>query len=414
MSSQILSVTSLNTKIKSLLEITFVDVVVEGEISSLTYHNSGHIYLSIKDASSSIKAVMFKGNAQKLKFKLTVGLHITIYGSVSVYTPRGEYQLYINRIEPFGEGALALAFEQLKKKLELKGYFDKAHKKAQPKVIKKLVLVTSLNGAAVADMLKIIEKRWALVEVITIDTLVQGSTSAQSIASSLRYADRLNADAIVVGRGGGSREDLWAFNEEIVADAIYELNTFVMSAVGHEVDFLISDFVADMRAPTPSGAIEMLLPDKRELLLLLDELQERYAKTIHALITSKSKEVTILHKDIQRFNLSTRLDFYDKEFQKLYINLNKNINFKIKKYNKYPLELKEQLTYRFINILNHKHKELSLLMQNFTQNDPKKSQKDGFVELLKNGHRVNLSMIEIDDRVILTDITASKAFICIK
>ncbi|KIM04896.1 MAG: exodeoxyribonuclease VII large subunit [Sulfurovum sp. AS07-7] len=414
MANAMMSVSSLNTKIKSLLEATFIDVALEGEVSSLTYHSSGHIYLSLKDSNSSIKAVMFKGNASKLKFKLTIGLHIVLYGSVSVYTPRGEYQLYVNKIEPFGEGALSLAFEQLKMKLASKGYFELSHKKPKPKVIKKLALVTSINGAALADMLKIIEKRWSLIEVVIIDTLVQGDSSALSIATALRYADGLEVDAIIVGRGGGSREDLWAFNEEIVADAIYEAKTFIMSAVGHEIDFLISDFVADMRAPTPSGAIEMLLPDKQELLILLNELQERYKKNINLKLNAKLKEVEDLKAQTQRFNLINRLEYYQKEFETLYKNLNKNINLKINNISFEPIKIAQKLHTHINYSLNHKHRELLYIIDNFELNNPKNAHKEGFVELLKASQRVTLSQIKIGDRVILTDITAQKEFICLR
>jgi len=248
-----MTVTSLNTKIKSLLETTFMHILVEGEISSVTYHNSGHVYFSIKDKESSIKCVMFRSNANRMKFRLERGQHVVVNGSISVYTPRGEYQLMTVSVEPFGQGALALAYEQLKEKLQQKGYFDPARKKAQPKYIKKIALVTASKSAALQDMLKIIDKRWRLLEVVVIDTLVQGDRSAPQIAEALEYADTLGVDVIVVGRGGGSKEDLWAFNEEVVADAIYKLNTFVVSAVGHEVDVQISDFVADLRAPTPSA-----------------------------------------------------------------------------------------------------------------------------------------------------------------
>jgi len=245
--NQAMSVSSLNIKIKALLETTFMHILVEGEVSSVTYHNSGHVYFSIKDSKSSLKCVMFRSNANRMKFRLERGQKVVVNGSISVYAPRGEYQLMTFSVEPFGRGALELAYEQLKERLQQKGYFDSARKKPQPRYIKKIALVTASKSAALQDMLKIIDKRWRLVEVTVIDTLVQGDRSAPQIVEALRYADSLGVDAIVVGRGGGSREDLWAFNEEIVADAIFNLNTFVVSAVGHEVDVLISDFVADSK-----------------------------------------------------------------------------------------------------------------------------------------------------------------------
>ena len=190
MSQSMMSVSSLNTKIKSLLEATFMHILVEGEVASVTYHTSGHVYFSIKDQQSSIKCVMWRSSATKLKFRLENGMHIVIEGSVGVYTPRGEYQFYAVHIEPYGKGALALAYEQLKERLKEKGYFDAQRKKAIPKHIRKIALVTAKESAALHDMLKIIQHRWALLEVMVVDTLVQGEQAAEQIAKALRYADR--------------------------------------------------------------------------------------------------------------------------------------------------------------------------------------------------------------------------------
>ena len=210
MNSTMMSVNSLNIKIKSLLEATFMHIKVEGEIASVTYHQaSGHVYFSIKDDKSAIKCVMFRSNAQKLRFRLQKGEHIVVEGSVGVYTPRGEYQFYAVHVEPFGRGALALAYEQLKEKLKNQGYFEASNKKLIPKMIQKLALVTAKNSAALHDMIKIIEKRYPLVEVTVIDTLVQGDRAAGEIAQALYYADSIGVDVIVMGRGGGSAEDLW-------------------------------------------------------------------------------------------------------------------------------------------------------------------------------------------------------------
>ena len=280
MSQAMMSVSSLNTKIKSLLEATFMHILVEGEVASATYHSSGHLYFSIKDKGSSIKCVMWRSAVAKMKFRIEKGMHIVVEGSVSVYTPRGEYQFQTVRIEPYGQGALALAYEQLKEKLKEKGYFDAQKKQAIPKHIQKIALVTAKESAALYDMLKIIEKRWPLLEVMVIDTLVQGEKAGTQIAKSLAYADSLGVDVVVVGRGGGSAEDLWSFNEEVVADAIFMMQTPVVSAVGHEVDVMISDHVADLRAPTPSAAMEMILPDVQEIHYTLSEISERFSYTI--------------------------------------------------------------------------------------------------------------------------------------
>ena len=220
--NQPLSVSTLNNQIKSLLETTFVGVYVEGEVSNLTYHSSGHIYFSIKDENSTLSCVMFRGNAQYLKFRLEVGMKITISGSVTAYVPRGNYQLLCNKIEPSGQGSLALAFEQLKKKLQEQGLFNPEIKKTLPKFPKHIVLVTSPTGAAIEDMKKVATHRWGLTRFTLVPTLVQGEEAKFDIAHSIKFADTLNADVMIVGRGGGSIEDLWAFNEEVVALAIYE------------------------------------------------------------------------------------------------------------------------------------------------------------------------------------------------
>ena len=234
---------------------------------------------------------MWRSSVARMKFRIEKGMHIVVEGSVSVYTPRGEYQFQTVRIEPYGKGALALAYEQLKEKLKEKGYFSNENKKLIPKHIQKLALVTAKESAALHDMLKIIEQRWPLLEVIIVDTLVQGDQAAAQIARSLRYADSLGVDVVVVGRGGGSAEDLWSFNEEIVADTIFHMSTPVVSAVGHEVDVMISDFVADLRAPTPSAAMEMILPDSREILYTLSELSDRYNYTIVQKIKNLAKRI---------------------------------------------------------------------------------------------------------------------------
>lgn len=274
--NQPISVSTLNNQIKSLLETTFIGVYVEGEISNLTYHNSGHIYFSIKDESSTISCVMFRGNAQYLKFRLEVGQKITVSGSITAYIPRGNYQLMCSKIEPSGKGSLALAFEQLKEKLQKEGLFDISLKKRLPKYPKKIVIVTSPTGAAIEDMKKVATNRWPLCKLILIPTLVQGEGAKFDIVDSIKKADSLSPDLIIVGRGGGSIEDLWAFNEEIVARAIFETTTPIISAVGHESDFLISDFVADVRAATPSNAIEIALPDKNEHFIYLDNLYQEF------------------------------------------------------------------------------------------------------------------------------------------
>jgi len=414
MSQGTMSVSSLNTKIKSLLETTFMHILVEGEISSVTYHNSGHVYFSIKDKESSIKCVMFRSNASRMKFTLERGQHVVVNGSISVYTPRGEYQLMTVSVEPFGQGALALAYEQLKEKLQKKGYFELDRKKAQPKYLKKIALVTASKSAALQDMLKIIEKRWRLLEVVVIDTLVQGDRSAPQIAEALAYADTLGCDAIVVGRGGGSKEDLWAFNEEVVADAIFNLKTFVVSAVGHEVDIQISDFVADLRAPTPSAAMEMILPDQNEILYTLSEMQGRYARVMQQLLVTKEQKLKAFSEEFARHSVSRKIYVMEKEFETLEDEFKRVMQYQMTQYeNKVkPLEgeLKEKIAYALqIRIM-----ELKALEEKMNLYDPKTKQKEGWAEVVMAGKRVDLASIRKDDKFIITDTKTKLKVLCVE
>lgn len=308
-----LSVSALNAQIQSLIDATFLEVVAEGEVSNLTKHNSGHTYFSIKDKDSAIRCVLFRHYSGNVKFELKNAQKIIVYGSVRVYTPRGEYQINCTRIEPSGAGALHLAFEQLKQKLMAKGYFDPARKKPLPPFPRKIALITSNTSAALQDMLRVAQSRWNLIKIVNFDTLVQGEDAKHSIAANIRLADGFFGtdeafDAIVVGRGGGSVEDLWAFNEEMVAEAIFESRTPVVSAVGHEVDYVISDFVADLRAPTPSAAMEMILPDQRTWLLNLDNLCEDMHLKISRFFTQLQKQVQDYGFFLRQHNVENKLN----------------------------------------------------------------------------------------------------------
>ena len=308
-----ISVTTLNVQIKSLLETTFIQVYVEGEISNITFHSSGHIYFSIKDENSTLSCVMFKGNTKYLKFQLENGQKVVINGNITVYAPRGNYQLLCNKIEPAGQGALAFAFEQLKNKLEAKGYFDGNYKQPLPKYPKRIALVTSATGAAIEDMKKVASHRWPLVELILIPTLVQGEAAAIDIVKSIKYADSLHCDIMVVGRGGGSIEDLWSFNEEIVAIAIHEARTPIISAVGHEVDYLISDYVADIRAATPSNAMEIALPDINEHRIYLDNLVNEYTTRLKNILFNKQQELSNMKRLMEQNSIETKFNYIQTE-----------------------------------------------------------------------------------------------------
>ena len=262
------TVTSLNNYIKNLFDKdeVLISVFVKGEISNYKYHSSGHHYFSLKDTESSVRCVLFRNNAYNLKFRLENGMKVLIFGRVSVYLRDGTYQIYCQNIIPEGAGELQLAFEQLKKKLNEEGLFDQAHKKSIPEYPERIAVITSPTGAAVRDILNILNKRWPLSSVLVVPVIVQGSDAPADIAEAVSYVNRYElADLIITGRGGGSIEDLWAFNTEVVCRAIFDSVIPVISAVGHEPDVTLSDFVSDLRASTPSNAAEYAVPDIKEI-----------------------------------------------------------------------------------------------------------------------------------------------------
>ena len=283
MERQILSVSELNEHIKGLLDLDPVlsEVCVRGELSNYKIYPSGHHYFTLKDAGSSLKCVMFKGSASKLRFRPENGMGVEARGRVSVYPRDGAYQLYCTALIPEGVGDLQIAFEQLKAKLSQEGLFDSEHKKPLPLFPARIAIITSSAGAAVHDMIRILGRRWPMSKVLLLPVRVQGVEAPAEIAGAIRYANEFDvADLIITGRGGGSIEDLWAFNDERVARAIYASRIPVISAVGHEPDVTISDYVADRRASTPSNAAEIAVPDQREMRESLDSLDIRSRQAI--------------------------------------------------------------------------------------------------------------------------------------
>ena len=265
--SVILTVTQLNQYSKSIIEndINLNNVFVVGEISNFVDHyRSGHLYMSIKDSQSVISAVMFSGNASRLKFKPENGMSVIIRGRVSIYERDGKYQLYIDDMQPDGIGSLALAFEQLKEKLSKEGLFDSQHKMTIPRIPTRIGVISSPTGAAVQDVLNVLNRRFPLAEIVFAGVQVQGENAASSVIKAIEKLNKTNVDTIIIARGGGSTEDLWPFNDESLAYAIYNSRIPIISGVGHETDFTICDFVADLRAPTPSVAAELAVPDATE------------------------------------------------------------------------------------------------------------------------------------------------------
>ncbi|MBR2715399.1 MAG: exodeoxyribonuclease VII large subunit [Ruminococcus sp.] len=322
---KIITVSQLNYYLKSVIDndqrLQFV--LLEGEISNLTDHySSGHIYLSLKDKKSVVRAVMFSYAAKNLKFKPENGMKVLVRGRVAVYEPSGQYQMYIEDMQPDGVGALSLQFEQLKEKLGKEGLFDTEHKKPIPKFPNVIGVVTSPTGAAVRDIFSILSRRYPSADIIMCPVLVQGENAAFQLSDAInRLSKEKIVDVIIIGRGGGSQEDLWAFNDENLARAIFNCDIPVISAVGHETDFTICDFVSDLRAPTPSAAAELAVPDKAELLMNLDA-QKQYITTIidkkirdyenslnnsKRLINAYSPEILIDNYNNKLDNLSKRM-----------------------------------------------------------------------------------------------------------
>lgn len=297
---RVLSVSQINFYIKSIIENdgSLQFVLVTGEISNLTVHQrSGHIYLSLKDSNSVISAVMFAGNARRLKFRLENGMKVICRGRISVYEPSGRYQLYIEDMQPDGVGALTLAFEQLKKSLAQKGLFDNAHKKPLPKFPKTIGVITSPTGAAVQDITNIIRRRFPSADIVLAPVLVQGESAPEQLVRAVnKFSASKIADVVIIGRGGGSAEDLWAFNDEQLAYAVYNCETPIISGVGHETDFTICDFVADKRASTPSAAAELAVPDRQELMSYYFK-QKQY---ISAMLDRKIKTAQLRLENQQR------------------------------------------------------------------------------------------------------------------
>ena len=299
MAQQVLTITQLNEYIRGRMEEDHLlnAVAVKGEISNYKLYPSGHHYFTLKDENSALKCVMFKGNAQRLRFRPENGMKIIAMGKVSVFPRDGAYQLYCAAMAMDGIGDLYAAFEQLKKKLQAQGLFDPAHKKPIPKFPGTIGIITSSAGAAVHDMLRILNKRYPLAKVLLLPVRVQGVEAPGEIAAAIRYANYHKlADLLIVGRGGGSIEDLWAFNEEIVAHAIYDSDIPVISAVGHEPDVTISDYVADLRAVTPSNAAELAVPDRDALTQALDSMENAMANALNRQIKSYKQHLDVLSR----------------------------------------------------------------------------------------------------------------------
>lgn len=324
------------------------NVFLKGEISNFKAHSTGHLYFSLKDETSKINAIMFSANAKKLKFHPQDGSKVLLVGRISVYEATGNYQIYVEDMIEDGVGNLYIAYEKLKAELAKEGLFDDSHKKKIPKIPSKVGIITAPTGAAIKDIISTIRRRFPLCETILFPSLVQGENAASDIVKNIKLADTYNLDVLIVGRGGGSIEDLWPFNEEIVARAIYEANVPIISAVGHEVDFTIADFVSDLRAPTPTGAAELAVPNQTDVLKHIEQLRIRANENIYKKINYQKLYLDSLKNS---FVIKSPMIMYENKKQKLDMNLEKIKNL-------------------INNILEVKKSKFNLLKSNYLLNNP--------------------------------------------
>lgn len=324
------------------------NVFLKGEISNFKAHSTGHLYFSLKDETSKINAIMFSTNAKKLKFRPQDGSKVLLVGRISVYEATGNYQIYVEDMIEDGVGNLYIAYEKLKAELAKEGLFDDSHKKKIPKIPSKVGIITAPTGAAIKDIISTIRRRFPLCETILFPSLVQGENAASDIVKNIKLADTYDLDVLIVGRGGGSIEDLWPFNEEIVARAIYEANVPIISAVGHEVDFTIADFVSDLRAPTPTGAAELAVPNQTDVLKHIEQLRIRANENIYKKINYQKLYLDSLKNS---FVIKSPMIMYENKKQKLDMNLEKIKNL-------------------INNILEVRKSKFNLLKSNYLLNNP--------------------------------------------
>lgn len=399
MEREYIKISDINNYIKGMLDRdSFLNkVYLKGEISNFKNHTRGHLYLTLKDDTSRISAVMFQSNAASLTFVPEDGMNVLVEGRISAYPAQGSYQIYIDKMEPDGLGALYIKYEELKKKLSAKGLFAVEHKVSIPKYPEKIGVITASTGAAVKDIMSTIKRRYPICEVILFPSLVQGRDAAPDIVRQIQRADEYGLDTIIVGRGGGSIEDLWAFNEEIVADAIYNCQTPIISAVGHEPDFTIADYVADLRAPTPTGAAEMAVPTILDINTLISNYKIRLNKYIKNLVNTKFISLRSLRNS---FILQNPMAMYEVKSQKL-----DTLMDRIEKDIKNIIDIKK-------NKLNET--KLSFVLQNpMSLIDYKKNKIDLLINTLKLVNPLGIlekgySLVEKDKKIIKTSKDVNK------
>ena len=367
MNDKYISVNQLTKYIKYKIDndINLNEVYLKGEISNFKAHSRGHYYFTIKDEKSRISAIMFASNTKSVKFMPEDGMKVLVKGRISVFETTGNYQIYVEEMLEDGIGNLYIAYEQLKKDLEKKGLFDVSKKKEIPKIPNRVGVVTAPTGAAIKDIISTIKRRWPICEIILFPALVQGEDAHKTIVDQIKNAENYNIDTLIVGRGGGSIEDLWPFNEEDVAIAIYESNIPIISAVGHEIDFTIADYVADLRAPTPTGAAELAVPDKNEMIKYIYNLDTRINKQIINLVTINRNNLNKIKKNYIFINpmsiYQTKEMIFDSVNERLKYSLTNLIHVKEKDYInilsksiilKDPSKLLDKSKNKYINIIS--------------------------------------------------------------
>lgn len=391
MEKEYIKISDLNNYIKSLLDgdIFLNKIYLKGEISNFKNHTRGHLYFTLKDDYSRLSAVMFQSSAAKLTFVPEDGMNVLVEGRISAYPAQGSYQIYVDKMEPDGLGALYIEYEKLKKKLAAEGLFNPDVKVPIPKYPEKIGVITASTGAAVRDIMSTIKRRYPICEAILFPCLVQGKDAAPDIVRQIKRADEFGVDTIIVGRGGGSIEDLWAFNEEIVAKAIYECKTPIISAVGHEIDWTIADFVADLRAPTPTGAAEMAVPTILDINTIINNYKIRLNKNVKNMVNTKFIKLRSIRNS---FVLKNPMAMYDVKEQKLDT-------------------LMEKLNNDIKNIIDSKEINLNKIKLSYCITNPmvliekKKVKYDLLVNTLKLVNPLGIlekgySLVEVDKRII--------------
>lgn len=373
-------------------------IYLKGEISNFKNHTRGHMYFTIKDENSRINAVMFSSSASKLKFMPTDGMKVLVTGRVSVYEATGGYQIYVNDMVEDGIGNLYVAFEQLKKKLENEGLFDPLHKKKIPKIPEMVGIITAPTGAAIKDILSTIKRRWPIAKTILFPSLVQGDDAAEDIVRNIELTKKFDLDVLIIGRGGGSIEDMWCFNEETVARAIYDLDVPVISAVGHEIDYTISDFVADLRAPTPTGAAEMAVPNMNDVFNHIDQIRSRAFTSLSKQVELKKELLNNIANSYVLKNPMTIYEIKEERFDHLFerlISLFKNTLDQQK--SRLVLNFKE-LNNSMINNVNRVNNKYENIINKLDALNPLLTLKRGYSITKVNDHAIgSVKLLKKDD-----------------